>query len=623
MENIRLKDIIEKADRGELIIPDFQRGFKWKPEDVRKLLESIALDYPIGAILLWETLNKELGFRTLDSVSVSEDEEIITEELDDDIKSKKYNYILDGQQRCTSIFKIFPRELKKSKAENDRVNKNIFRFYFDLNKLRYPIISNENDLEKYKKEGCNFNEDDIMESCQLITFESIRKDIKRLNKNLNPTNPDNQLIEETFRKLNLLPLTIDFLDGSDKILDKIIDNSKEISREIFPNHKEDIREIYSQWKDNFKKNIQTKITQKTVPAIKLEGQNYNALSRIFETINSTGQSLTTFDLLVARMSLWKESSSTTIGLRDVITERIDHNNLEKFDDPSNYGGTCCQQLPRVFGLKVDINGKEKSLKKADILSISATDLRKVAKKTCDAVNDSLSFLQGTLGVFNEKYLPFKDAITLAACIENFQNTKETSLFEAFYWQVVFTEDLEKDSNSTTKRLYSEWRTYQNQPSSSDIILDKISKNFPTFDELYEVQNKGSILYRAVLSFIFSRSTTDWKGNTVKDSKSLDDHHIFPKRSISKNLNIIGKEIDSVLNRVLIGEESNKATAYNHPDVYLIDFNLLDDFAIPSSFKTNPIPNDLDTFKLRLEERYNLIKKMVIDRVEICLLNATS
>lgn len=104
MENLKLKDIIEKADSGELVIPDFQRGFKWKPEDIRKLFESIALDYPIGAILLWETHKQELGFRTLDSIKIEDDTE--TESPNESINGK-YNYILDGQQRLTSIYKIF------------------------------------------------------------------------------------------------------------------------------------------------------------------------------------------------------------------------------------------------------------------------------------------------------------------------------------------------------------------------------------------------------------------------------------------------------------------------------------------------------------------------------------
>ena len=76
------------------------------------------------------------------------------------------------------------------------------------------------------------------------------------------------------------------------------------------------------------------------------------------------------------------------------------------------------------------------------------------------MNNSLSFLRGTLGVCNEKFLPFKDAITLASSINSFQNSKKTNLFEAYYWHVVFTEDLEKDSNSTTKRLYNEWIGYK-------------------------------------------------------------------------------------------------------------------------------------------------------------------
>lgn len=628
MENLKLKDIIDKAYKRELIIPDFQRGFKWKPEDVRKLLESIALDYPIGAVLLWETMHQELGYRTVDSISVVDDDSDISPENDNDVNNGKYSYILDGQQRLTSIYKIFPKQLQKSESEEKiKSNKNIFRFYFDLNKLKYPIIKDSGDINKSNKNHYDFGDEDIAESCQIYTFDKIRKEIsKSLHKyslSNTPQSPENTIIESTFLELRYLPLTIDFLEGSDKMLDKIINTSIDsIFDEFGANvQRETVRDIFSNWKDNFKRKIQTKITQKTVPAIKIEGKDYNALSRIFETINSTGQALTTFDLLVAKMSLWRlPITNRKVGLRDIIKEKISKENLERFDDIENLGGTCCQQLPRVIGLKVDID-KERSLKKSDILGIPQKKLTDVAEQTCESINESLSFLRKTLGVYNEKYLPFKDAITLASSVSSFYDTKEASLFEAYYWLVVFTEDLEKDSNSTTKRLYNEWLDYKTERKDSNQIVKNIEIDFPQFDNLIEVDNKSSILYRAILSFIFSRSKTDWFDDNVQNAERLEDHHIFPKRSISKNLNIQGKKVDTVLNRVLISTESNKKTGDKSPNTYLEKFNRLDEFAIPLSFKENPIPNDIQIYESFLEDRYNLIKKMVIERVKICLLNS--
>ena len=55
----QLHNIIDSATEGNWVLPDFQRTFKWKTEDVRDLLESIMKGYYIGSILLWDVSNDE------------------------------------------------------------------------------------------------------------------------------------------------------------------------------------------------------------------------------------------------------------------------------------------------------------------------------------------------------------------------------------------------------------------------------------------------------------------------------------------------------------------------------------------------------------------------------------
>jgi uncharacterized protein with ParB-like and HNH nuclease domain len=60
MAELKLTDIVVRVDQDRLVIPDFQRGFKWQTPDIRKLLESLLLDFPIGAALLWHTQGRRL-----------------------------------------------------------------------------------------------------------------------------------------------------------------------------------------------------------------------------------------------------------------------------------------------------------------------------------------------------------------------------------------------------------------------------------------------------------------------------------------------------------------------------------------------------------------------------------
>lgn len=87
-----LYDILTKIHKGKTQLPDFQRGWIWDDERVRKLLTSVALSYPIGAIMLLETGNIDVRFKPRFVEGVSIDNPPLPEHL-----------ILDGQQRLTSL----------------------------------------------------------------------------------------------------------------------------------------------------------------------------------------------------------------------------------------------------------------------------------------------------------------------------------------------------------------------------------------------------------------------------------------------------------------------------------------------------------------------------------------
>jgi hypothetical protein len=90
-----IQEFVRKLAGGEFLIPSFQREFVWDPEDVIKLWDSLYRFYPIGSILSWTTetslhIHRKLGGWILpDSCDPSKD--------------VKRVYILDGQQRATSI----------------------------------------------------------------------------------------------------------------------------------------------------------------------------------------------------------------------------------------------------------------------------------------------------------------------------------------------------------------------------------------------------------------------------------------------------------------------------------------------------------------------------------------
>lgn len=86
----------EKLSKDKILIPTFQREFVWEPENILKLWDSIFRFYPIGSILYWVTDSYLHTHRKLGGFEFPHDEDTVR-------KFKEWAYILDGQQRATSL----------------------------------------------------------------------------------------------------------------------------------------------------------------------------------------------------------------------------------------------------------------------------------------------------------------------------------------------------------------------------------------------------------------------------------------------------------------------------------------------------------------------------------------
>lgn len=113
-----IRGLLQRVNDGEVRIPAFQREYVWEPDRVQFLMDSIYKQYPIGTVLFWRTREKlnfdrDLGPYTLPAPKAD----------------YPIDYVLDGQQRLTSIFSTFQTELKK----NPTTQTNWVDIYFDLN----------------------------------------------------------------------------------------------------------------------------------------------------------------------------------------------------------------------------------------------------------------------------------------------------------------------------------------------------------------------------------------------------------------------------------------------------------------------------------------------------------
>lgn len=89
-------DLKSEITKGQIKIPKFQRNFVWSVEKTAGLLDSILKGYPIGTFILWETNERLNDIKNIGNL-----------ELPPAPEGTKVQYVLDGQQRITSLYAAF------------------------------------------------------------------------------------------------------------------------------------------------------------------------------------------------------------------------------------------------------------------------------------------------------------------------------------------------------------------------------------------------------------------------------------------------------------------------------------------------------------------------------------
>jgi hypothetical protein len=85
--------LISEIDKGQIKIPQFQRDFVWTIQKSAGLIDSIIKGYPIGTFIFWKTKERLRSIRNLGN-----------QILPDAAKGESIDYVLDGQQRLTSLY---------------------------------------------------------------------------------------------------------------------------------------------------------------------------------------------------------------------------------------------------------------------------------------------------------------------------------------------------------------------------------------------------------------------------------------------------------------------------------------------------------------------------------------
>ena len=101
--------LFANIDAGQIKIPMFQRDFVWSDLQTAALLDSIIKGYPIGTFIFWKTREEMRHVKDIGNVK-----------LPDTPKGDAALYVLDGQQRITSLYAVRKGAiLTREKKEQD------------------------------------------------------------------------------------------------------------------------------------------------------------------------------------------------------------------------------------------------------------------------------------------------------------------------------------------------------------------------------------------------------------------------------------------------------------------------------------------------------------------------
>ena len=108
---------MDDVSSGRLKIPQFQREFVWEIKKSASLLDSIVKGYPIGTFIFWKTKERLRSVKNIGNL-----------DLPEPAKGDYVNFVLDGQQRITSLFAA----LKGEKINRNGKEEDFSEIYIDL-----------------------------------------------------------------------------------------------------------------------------------------------------------------------------------------------------------------------------------------------------------------------------------------------------------------------------------------------------------------------------------------------------------------------------------------------------------------------------------------------------------
>lgn len=549
---------LDELKNQDYHIPTFQRDVVWEKENVKKLWDSIYKFYPLGSILVWKTDLKLQNHREIGGHKI----------VNDNFNRTEYQYLLDGQQRTTSLLTSLYGGKIEGREDFDPA------LYVDIT----VESSDDTDDESYKKRFLYWDEIDDKNG----TF---KRNISKKKKF------DEGLI------LKLIDIKEKYND-----IQKTVIKHPDIDLNFDHQYIEELGRI-KQVLDNYRLSF-----------IELKGIQVSEVCQIFERINQAGKPLDIFDIVVAKTFRPKSASDNGFYLRDLIDGFREINNsrflqLSDFDYLQILSILIRENIENS-GI-VNITPRYLNDIKTEQIETIWTDSKKAILKTFD-------FFENTLNLKGPQLIPYRYFyLTISNYFYQNSNPDYDFLKKYFWFNSLHRDDLLSNTTDIKNHI-----TFLNKEKNKEeyqferFLIDRDTLRKASYS------SKG-VSSRAILALFATNQPKDWKftdRNVIAenfffstDKPNL--HHIFPTDYIAKNPGSNTIDNNSLMNIAYLTQITNLEISNKNPLDYICDYDKNPDF--PTAIKSHLIPEQIlewsslpempeDALDIFIEQRIDLI-----------------
>lgn len=593
-----LLEIVHGIEKKTIMLPEFQRDFRWELDQTYDLFDSLIHEIFIGT-LIYGKPSFGMTVRELDtrprkgkgSTAKLSTLSFTTAEIAIKAQTQNFRIVLDGQQRITSIYRaitgadsiyIYLREHLLDIPLEAILALSLDEMVQEVAGEESPFAISVKLSDAYRAEVQMLESDELNELFTRTTYG------QRMSKEGN---------EEQQKKAKML-----YRRGIKQLID-----------------------LYKQ--------------QKLV-AFYLLDMSIEKFCTFFERSNSRGIQLNFTDILAAKLfhgfNLRKkidefESQNPSIVLnRELIIRTIAY----------IVGSDKAQSKDKKGSISIDKNFILKLL--------DAQDFERYWDEVCLLYVQSLQYLAQQHYILSQSWMPSENmvipVIVFLRQIKCFDRMSEEQrkFFEYWYWASVFSNRYSGSSNETI--IIDSTVLRQVAKGEKITILNYFARLRPLITvpgDLFSYTKKANAIYKGILNLLGyeAKGLRDWTSvQTLSiNSMNLEDHHIYPKAYIFSKPNLEGMSqndaeqmVDCVVNRTLIPKILNIKIGKKAPSVYLSELQQKVNPQLATCLTSHLIPEEMikdDTwdlfFKLFLENRaqsiFDIIEKYTLDQAsEIAL-----